>query len=206
MALANYTDLVTAINGWLNRSDMNAIAPDLIALAEAEFNRLLRTPDMEQRSTATLNGEALAVPADFLGLRSMSSQNAKFEFTAPDDLFAIPESYTGYPYYVTVTDGQFFFRPVPSDGAVEIVYFQRIPALTAGNPTNWLMTKYPDLYLFGALAQAEFYNWNDDRLPVVKARTEEIIGQITDAVSKERFGGRALRMPSRVHAVRGVIT
>ena len=198
MALANYTDLVTAINGWLNRSDMNAIAPDLIALAEAEFNRVLRCPEMEVRATSTMTGEALALPADFIGLRSISSDNAQFQPSSIDDVLTLPTSYTGSPKYVAVSDGQFFFRPVPSSGEVEIVYYQKIPALTAGSPTNWLMTKYPDLYLFAALAQAEFYNWNDARLPLVKARTEELMEQVNQAAQKERYGGRTLRMASRV--------
>lgn len=200
MALANYTDLVAAIHGWLNRSDMATIAPDLIALAEAEFNRVLRCPEMEVRSSATLSGEALATPTDFIGLRSMASDNAKFEVLSPDDLLAIPESHTGFPNYVAVIDNQFFFRPVPSSGTVEIVYYQKIPALTSGNPTNWLMTKYPDLYLCAALVQAELYNWNDERLPLLKARVEEIMGQIAEAVKKERYGGRSLRMSARIAA------
>jgi hypothetical protein len=194
MALANYTDLVAAINGWLNRSDMNAIAPDLIALAEAEFNRVLRCPEMEVRSTSTFTGEALALPADFIGFRSMSADNCKFTPASADDLFNLPTSYTGNPKYVAISDGQFFFRPVPSSATVQIVYYQKIPALTVANPTNWLIAKYPDLYLFGALAQAEFYNWNDSRLPLVKSRVEEIIEQIGMATQKERYGGRTLRM------------
>lgn len=201
MALTNYSELVAAINGWLNRDDMTGIAPDLIALAEAEFNRLLRCPEMEIRSTATMTGEAIATPADFIGLRSMSSDNAKFDVLSPDDLFAIPDSYNGFPHYVAVIDGQFFFRPVPTGGDVSIVYYQKIPALTASNSTNWLMTKYPDLYLFGALVQAEFYNWNDDRLPLIKARLEEILSQIKASVNKERYGGRSLRMTSRIFDV-----
>jgi hypothetical protein len=198
MALANYTNLVTAINSWLNRADMTAIAPDLIALAEAEFNRVLRCSEMESRQSATLSGEALAVPTDFIGLRSMSSNNRKFDFASVDDLFALPASYVGNPSYVAVADGQFFFRPVPTSGTVKIVYYQKIPALTVANPTNWLMTKYPDLYLFGALVQAELFNWNDDRLPMLKSRIEEIIFQIGQATQKERYGGRTLRMNSAV--------
>jgi hypothetical protein len=200
MALANYTDLVAAINGWLNRADMNTIAPDLIALAEAEFNRVLRCPEMEVRSTATMAGEALALPADYIGLRSMSSDNCKFTYTSADDLFGMPSSYAGNPRHVAVSDGQFFFRPAPASGTVQIVYYQKIPAITVSNATNWLLTKYPDLYLFGALVQAEFYNWNDARLPLIKARVEEIISQIEQATQKERYGGRALRMNSNVQS------
>jgi hypothetical protein len=203
MALTNYTDLVAAINGWLNRSDMTAIAPDLIALAEAEFNRRLRTIEMEGRATATLAGEAIALPADFMGLRSISVDNTFFEQISAQELFDIPTS-ARLPRFVAVTDGQFFFRPAPASGTVKIDYYQKIPALTVANPTNWLMTKHPDLYLFAALAQAEFYNWNDGRLPVVKARTEELIEQINDETHRARYGNRRLKMSMPVYPSVGV--
>lgn len=206
MALANYTDLVAAINGWLNRSDMTTIAPDLIALAEAEFNRSLRAIDMEGRATATLSGEALAVPTDFLGLRSIAVDDTFFEQVSPQELFDI-KSTAGTPRMVAVIDGQFYFRPAPSSGTVAIDYYQRIPALTSGSPTNWLMTKHPDLYLFAALAQAEFYNWNDDRLPICKSRTEELMAQINDETQLIRFGNRRLKMSMPVYpSVPGVRT
>lgn len=198
MALANYTDLVAAINGWLNRSDMTTIAPDLIALAEAEFNRSLRAIDMEGRATATLSGQALAVPTDFIGLRAISVDDTFFEQVSPQELFDI-KSTAGTPRMVAVTDGQFFFRPAPSSGTVTIDYYQRIPALTSVASTNWLMTKHPDLYLFAALSQAEFYNWNDDRLPIVKSRTEELIFQINDETQRIRFGNRRLKMSMPVY-------
>lgn len=203
MALTNYTELVAAINGWLNRDDMAAIAPDLIALAEAEFNRTLRTIEMEQRSTATLNGDALAVPDDFIGLRSISVDNTFFDQVSAQELFDIPTT-TRLPRKVAITDGQFFFRPAPDSGTVTINYYQKIPALTASNLTNWLMTKHPDLYLFAALAQAEFYNWNDARLPLVKARTEELMQQINDETQRIRYGNRRLQMSSPVYPSVGV--
>ena len=197
MALANYADLVAAINGWLSRADMTTIAPDLIALAEAELNRVLVTVEMERRATATLASDSVAVPSDFAGLRSIRIDGGQpLEYAAPDDIF--DNTNTGRPTYYTVSDGQFIFRPAPSSGEVVITYLQRIPALTAVNTTNWLMTKHPDLYLFASLAQAEFYNWNDARLPMIKGRVEEIIGQINAATQRDRYGGRRLRMESRV--------
>lgn len=204
MALTNYTDLVAAINGWLNRSDMGTIAPDLIALAEAEFNRTLRTIEMEARSTSTLAGEALAVPTDFIGLRSISVDNTFFDQVSVQELDDIPTS-AALPRKVAITDGQFFFRPAPTSGTVKINYYQKIPALTVGSPTNWLMTKHPDLYLFASLAQAEFYNWNDGRLPLVKARTEELMQQVNDETQRIRYGNRRLQMSSPVYpSVQGV--
>lgn len=193
MALANYSDLVTAVGNWLNRSDLTARIPEFIALAEAEFNRTLRTVEMEGRATATLTGEALALPADFIGLRSISQDNNFFTLVDSQALFNTPST-GGTPRLVAISDGQFFFRPAPSSGDIEIAYYQKIPALTSTNTTNWLMTAHPDLYLFATLAQAEFYGWNDERLPLVKARTEEIIEQVNGQTSKVRYGNRTIHM------------
>jgi hypothetical protein len=204
MALANYTDLVAALASWLNRSDLTAVIPDMITLAENEFNRVLRVPEMERRATATLSGEAVAVPTDYLSLRSMRSDNADFKVVSAEELLSIPADQTGSPYYVAVIDEQFFFRPSPSSGTIQIVYYQRIPGLTVAAPTNWLMTRHPDLYLFAALAQAEFYTWDDDRLPLVKSRVEEIMGQIMGEVNGARYGGRRLVQQSSVAAISGV--
>ena len=201
MALVNYADLLSGVAAWLNRgSDLDARIPDFIKLAEAEFNRRLRTIEMEGRATATLTGNAVAVPTDFIGLRSIKINTTLLDYVTPGELFD-DETTGGVPRTYTVSDGQFFFRPAPTTGTVTIDYFQNIPALTVSNTTNWLMTKHPDLYLFATCAQAEVFIWNDDRLPLWKARTEELIEQINKATAKERYGGRRLTMRGRVTSV-----
>lgn len=198
MALANYADLLSATAAWLNRgTDLDARIPDFIALAEAEFNRRLRTIEMEVRSTSTLTSDAVAVPADFLGLRSISIANTALEYVPPSEIFE-DTSTGGTPTRYTVTDGQFFFRPAPTSGTVSLDYYAKIPALTVSNTTNWLMTRWPDLYLFATCAQAEFYLINDARVPLWKARTEEIIEQINQQTLSERHGGRRLAARHRV--------
>lgn len=192
MALENYADLLAAVANWLSRDDLSARIPEFIALAEAEFNRRLRTIEMEGTATATLTEDRVAIPTDFAGLRSIVIVGAtrKMDYISPGDFFE--DNSNGIPDSYTIVDGMFQFRPSTTSGTVRIVYYQKIPALTVSNTTNWLMTKWPDLYLFGTLMQAEFYGWNDERLPLVKARVEEIVEQIDQAVSKERYGGRRL--------------
>lgn len=192
MALSTYADLLSAVAAWLNRgSDLDARIPDFIKLAEAEFNRKLRTLEMEVTATSTLTGDAVAVPTDFLGLRSIKIDNTSLEYVPPAEV-ADDESTGGYPTRYSVVDGQFVFRPAPSSGDVEIAYYASIPALTVSNTTNWLMTRWPDLYLFAVCAQAEFYVWNDPRVPLWKARAEEIMQQINQQTLSERHGGRRL--------------
>ena len=49
MPIATYTDLQSSVADWLNRSDLSAVIPTFIQLAEAKFNRELRTRDMLTR-------------------------------------------------------------------------------------------------------------------------------------------------------------
>ena len=42
MALANYADLTASVANWLNRTDLTAIIPDFVAMAESDISRDLR--------------------------------------------------------------------------------------------------------------------------------------------------------------------
>jgi hypothetical protein len=201
MALSTHANLLAAVAAWLGRSDLAATIPDFITLAENEFNRTLRTIEMEATTSLTIASGSVAVPADFLGVRSLYVANTILDYITPGE--ALEDDSTGSPIFYTIVDGTFKFRPAES-GTATLYYYQAIPALTSGNTTNWLMTKHPDLYLFATLAQAEFYGWNDARLPLVKARTEEILEQINGGTAKERYGGRRLVAQSRVPQVRNI--
>lgn len=203
MALANYSDLLTAVGNWLNRADLTARIPEFITLAEAEFNRKLRTVEMESATTLTLTGDTAAVPAGYLGVRSLKIDNTLLDYVPPSEIYD-DETTGGYPTRYTVVDGSFVFRPAPSSGSADLVYYSAIPGLTASNTTNWLMTRWPDLYLFGVCAQAEFYVWDDARVPLWKARTEEIIDQINLQTASERHGGRRLAARHGVAVLRQI--
>jgi hypothetical protein len=40
------------------------------------------------------------------------------------------------------------------------------------------MTSHPDLYLFGSMCEAEAFGVNDERMPMWKARRDEIFEEI----------------------------
>jgi len=197
----DYNQLVTDIGDWLNRVDLAAKIPRFIRMAEAQFDRRLRTIEMEGTATATLTGDSVALPADFVGLRSINYGVYALQEVPPQNID--DDTTTGIPSVFAIVDGMFVFRPAPSSGTVKIRYYQKLPALTVANPTNWLMTKWPDLYLLAALIQAEFYNWNDSRLPLIKSRVDEIYAEIEQSINKERYGGRTLSIASRVANISG---
>ncbi|MGZ3269278.1 MAG: phage adaptor protein, partial [Croceibacterium sp.] len=81
------------------------------------------------------------------------------------------------------------------DTALELDYFQKIPALASGSDTgtNWLLAAHPDLYLFGALVEAEAFGVNDERAPLWKGRRDEIFDEV-EKLSNRTRGTGAIRV------------
>ncbi|MNN98291.1 hypothetical protein D3C81_2176490 [compost metagenome] len=50
--------------------------------------------------------------------------------------------------------------------SLELTYRQRIPTLSVSNTTNWLLTNWPNAYLYASLLAATPFIMNDARLPV----------------------------------------
>ena len=66
MAITTYAELQSAITDFLNRDDLTAIAPTFISMAESDMQRQVRHWCQEKRSTAEIDTQYSAVPADFL--------------------------------------------------------------------------------------------------------------------------------------------
>ncbi len=99
---------------------------------------------------------------------------------------AFPSRPKDVPRFFTIEGST--LKVMPLDGSpVELQYYQQIPGLAA-NSTNWLMTAHPDLYLFGSLVEAENFGVNDERMPMWKARRDEIFEEIIQLSNKTRVG------------------
>lgn len=179
MAINSYSGLKEAISGWLNREDITARIDNFIDLAEARFNRELRTNDMLARAYTVATDDYVALPDDWLqhialsvdGLADAATYVGTKEFYD-----AVSDGYTGTPRYYTIVGNAIRFLPAPAPTAtVEITYYQKIPALSDTQTSNWLLARSPDLYLFGALLEAEPYLMNDERVSLWAARSTSII-------------------------------
>ncbi len=194
MALANYTDLKASVAAWLNRADLTATIPDFILLAESRFNRTLRARQMETKANLSITGEYVAVPSDWLEFRSGyidsaprrplaylsgDTQSARYDTTSDS---------TSGPVYFSIAGTNFRFSPTPTVVNAVILYYAAIPAM-ASNATNWLLTAYPDAYLYGSILQASGYIQDDPRVPGIKQAYDEVIAQITYASTRARWGG-----------------
>ncbi|QDP58280.1 MAG: hypothetical protein Unbinned8622contig1005_21 [Prokaryotic dsDNA virus sp.] len=173
MALSNYTELKASIADFLNRDDLTTVIPDFITLAEAQINRDIRHYEMENRATADLDQQYLDRPSDWLetirmNITSGGTRHLEYLSAASmADKRAGTENTTGEPKFYRHAERAFEVFPTP-DGTyeVELLYYEKIPALSSSNATNWLLTDHPDVYLYGSLLHSAPYLAEDQRVTV----------------------------------------
>lgn len=190
MALNSYTDLLSEITDWLDE-DLASKADTFIRMAEARFNRLLRTPEMETPLTLEASDESTPLPTDFLQMKAMwIDGDYKIPLNGTSFANLNASGPAGLPTTYAIVGTSLYLGPIPDDVYdLAGVYYQTIPPLTVNAPTNWLLAAHPDLYLYGCLTMAELRGWNDTRLPLLKSALDEAMGQIQMAGTKRRFGG-----------------
>jgi hypothetical protein len=194
MSIATYAELRTAVENWLDHTLFTARVPEFIALFEAAANRRLRVRQQEASSALTPSFGTVVLPGDYLAWRRVTWTGAprvELQYVHPSYLqAAYPSSPADVPRIFTIEGSTLKVRPI--DGAaLEFDYFQKIPALSSGadSGSNWLLAAHPDLYLFGALVEAEMFGVNDERAPVWKARRDEIFDEIEKLSNKTRGAG-----------------
>ena len=192
MAITTYAELQAAIGNWLDHSLFTARIPEFIALFEAAANRRLRVREQETATSLTPSAGAAALPADYLAWRRVTftgSPRVELQYVHPSYLqAAYPSSPADISRIFTIEGSTLKVRPV-NDAALELDYFAKVPALSDAVAGNWLLAAHPDLYLFGALVEAEMFGANDERAPIWKARRDEIFDEIEKLSNKTRGAG-----------------
>jgi hypothetical protein len=205
MALSTYSELKTSIADWLNRSDLTSAIADFITLTEAEFNRTVRVRQMITRANATIDSEYTQLPSDFLEMENLVlllTTPTKLEYLSDeqaDDYFTRYFSAAGTPRYYTIVGDT--FKVVPSPGTdttqAQMTYYSKIAALSDTNTSNWLLTKHPDLYLYGALLQSAPYLQDDNRIVVWNSAYERGITSMKLEQERANYSGTTPRVRAK---------
>ena len=204
MALNSYANLKTAIADFLNRDDLTAVIPDFITLAEAQIYRDIRHYEMENRATAQLDSQYLARPSDWLEtirihLTNSGTRNLQLLSGASmADKRQGVENATGEPKFYRHAERAFEVFPTP-DGTynVEILYYQKIPALSDTNTSNWLLSEAPDVYLYGSLLHSSPYLAEDNRVSVWAQLYSAAVSKVNGAGDAASVSGSGLTMKVR---------
>jgi len=206
MAITTYAELKSSITDFLNRDDLDTVAPDFITLAEADLSRKVRHWRMEGRATAEIDTQYSAIPADFLEVITFHVTSGNLR---PLELISQAEMLqrryenldtSGKPAYYALTAGEIEVYPTP-DGTytTELYYYKRISALSDGNTSNWLLEYFPDAYLYGSLVHSAPYLKDDARLQLWAALYEQAIASINRESEATKFGGSGRRMKIKAY-------
>ena len=183
MAVTSYSTLLQAVLDAANNVEVEQAIPTFIGLAEARFNRELRTYQMIERSDATTSDEYVSLPADFLetySLRQPGTTNLQaLKYVGPEEAKKLQaENQTGDVRWFTIAAASYQLIPAPTSSVdLELLYYQKVPALNGSNTTNWLIDLSPDAYLFTTLAEAADY-LDDKRFDRWEARAASAIAAV----------------------------
>jgi hypothetical protein len=168
--ITNYATLQSAIADYLNRADLTAQIQTFIQFAEADLNTRLRSREMIVNATATSDGQFVELPPDWLEAINMMivEGQSPLRYITPDEADTIikAQTYTSTRFYSMTTGVIELVPPAVDDITIDMVYYGKIPALSDANTTNWLLTKAPDVYLYGALTHAAPFLMDDQRMAV----------------------------------------
>jgi len=189
MALTTYTELKAAIATRLHRSDLTANIVDYITIAEKRLNRLLKLSQAETEVTltATPSSRSLTLPADFGTVIALYLTTylprTPLEFRLPEDMQVMDAN--GQSEYWTI-DGAVIKTDTPADIAYTYTLRYKAAYDLASSSTNTLLTKYPDLYLYGSLVEAGADIKDNGLIQVSAGRFNEALKEVMDDINAAR--------------------
>lgn len=201
--LATYSDLQSAISDWLPDLTGSNRITDFISLAEQKLNRELASQGlspMEGRSVTTQSTAYLALPSDFLRMRTLyisGNPNYVLEPVTKDYLMSTYNgSLTGRPRVYALTGSQLQLGPEPDTSyTFHIDYFGAFPSLSSTNTSNWLTDNAMDLLLYCALLQATPYLMADNRVQLWQAAYQDALQSVILA-DRDRAGSFMMTRPA----------
>ena len=203
MALDTYANLKTEIGNYLNRTDLTEYLDTFIDLAESRHARDLRIREMEAVDTSitTVSGtQAYDLPTGYLEARFVNYQSDPYTFLnymAPADFFRVYNAAedSGTPTYYTIIGKKIYLGAKPDAAqTLEIGYFKRLTGLSDSNTSNDILTYFPELYLYGALAESSPFLMQDERLPVWAGLYKEGVNTANESAQRGRQSSAPLQM------------
>ena len=168
MAISNYSELQIAVADWLHDDILTPKVPDFITLGEVTLNRRLRL--MQQEEVATINTSIVnrfgTLPSDFLELIDLALYSDNSPQTLTQTTLAkineMPTNVYAMPRFYAISSSIIFDVISDESYACQLRYYKKLDIKT--DTTNFILTNYPDLYLYSALLASAPYIENDARI------------------------------------------
>jgi hypothetical protein len=200
--LTDFADLKAQIADYANREDWSdALVTGFIRQAEQKFNAELRVDRMIQTDTSTILGRCAELPDDWLEMDFVSIANTNaasgwlpIRYKARDEFFNTVDR-LAYGYY-TIEGREVIFGGAPdalNGNAYKISYYGEVPALS-DTVSSFIYTKYPSLYLYGALMFADLHAVGEEQNAAnMKSLCDDIIAKLNNVHLRAKASGSRLK-------------
>lgn len=180
--MSAYAQLQADIAATLARTDLTAVIPSFVTLAEQDIADDFRVRDMIRRARATGADPAsryLPIPDGLLEFRRLemwpdSDRRYSMIQVTPENLQVLnlrdtsTSSYNRAQRYTVHREIE-FDAPIDDTAEIEMIYYVRYPALANDADTNWLLQNAYGAYLYGSLLHTTPYLRNPEMIPVFEA-------------------------------------
>jgi hypothetical protein len=162
MPLDNYANLQQQVVKWSHRDDIQEHAADCIALAESHMYRGtagLRVPEMQTELQSMFSVKSIAFPAGLIEFRNVSVEiDGVFYRLKKIPLAQIPDDgEAGTPAAYALTSSIILDIEPDKQYNFKFEYYALPTPLSDATPVNDILTNYPNVYFYGAMAAAFQY-------------------------------------------------
>lgn len=198
MAITTRDQLKNAITNWYrDRQDLAEFTDEFIELTEGHCNTVLRCREMEAKTDLTPASNVCTLPTDYLEYKrvvELASIRRRLDYITEDAADSLyPTRSAGLSCHFMIIGSNLTALPLSSN-TIELTYYQKIPALTSSNATNWLLTRLPNLYLHGCLMYAAELVKDDAQQIKETLLFEKYIGMLQSLDLRSKFGNAGVTL------------
>jgi hypothetical protein len=193
--ITSYGELQTQVISWSNHNEsgFTNTVQDCIKGAESWIKTEVRHPTMERRATATVSTSSryLATPDNFLAPKRFHLQTTpltEVEYVTPDQINYYNSSTSGKPLRYSIIGDEFVFDRIPDSAYTAEIGYYVYADLSASQTSNDILARYPQLYLYGALAEVYAFMKDSKRQMEYSALRDRLIQKINSEAKNQRYG------------------
>jgi hypothetical protein len=194
MALETYAELVTEVESWVNRTDLTVST--YVRMVEADIEKLNLIRQETQIDISSIAGQ-LELPTDFIAAKQLiyhaSSRDQAMGLASKATVLAelggtrtIPTRFCRQGDYLTL-------NAACDDEEFTLYYFTRTSPLE-DESTNWILTLYPQVYLFGCITYAWLFAQNEEKAVVWEAKYKAALLDMESIECASQYSGGDLNI------------
>jgi hypothetical protein len=193
--ITNYGNLKTAVAQWLDRSDLTDRIPEFIQLAENKIFRTLRCAGNEQWATypaSSANRQTFQIPNDYLEAKILMYGSERLTRITDQKYLALQSrsNAAGTPiFFARLKDQLYLYPSADYDADISLIFYESQGPMVLDTDYTRTLLFAPDLYLYGALIEAQAFLIGDERIAVWGSQYQAAMAGIMNQAQDDEVSG-----------------